>query len=160
MPGRIKVLLDTSYFLPVFGIAVKGLEVGDLLAIRRHALQGTISLYYASFMWLELLPKVYREARKRGVDVENIVEKAVKSILKADYLKPVDADEHALMTAYKMRCLGHRDMIDNLLYGIASSKDMILVTMDVTLVDFLKKHGLSEAKVMSHKELLTMLEST
>ena len=50
MPGRIKVLLDTSYFLPVFGIAVKGLEVGDLLAIRRHALQGTISLYYASFM--------------------------------------------------------------------------------------------------------------
>ena len=66
MAGPVRALLDTSYFLPVFGAAVEGLEPSGLLAIRRYALRGKLELYYAEVMRLELVPKVHREAQRRG----------------------------------------------------------------------------------------------
>ena len=67
----VRALLDTTYFLPAFGIAVRCLEPGSLLELRRLALRGAVELYYADFMWLELMPNVVREASNRGVDAES-----------------------------------------------------------------------------------------
>ncbi|BES80480.1 PIN domain-containing protein [Pyrodictium abyssi] len=158
MAGPVRALLDTSYFLPVFGVAVEGLEPSDLLAIRRYALRGKLELYYAEVMWLELVPKVYREAQRRGYNADAIVEQGAKSIMKASYLKRALVDWKAVRIAYEMRRLGHRDMIDNMLYGIASSQGLVLVTMDRALAGLARDRAAGGAKILDHNELLKMLQ--
>ncbi len=156
--GSLRILLDTSYFLPVFGIRVKGLDEKVLLALRDYALEGRIQLYYPSFMWLELLPKVYREARKRGLgrDVDAIIRRAVLAIVHAEYLHPVSPDHAAILVAWKLKLMGHEDMIDNMIFGVASSNKMILLSMDKELKNIADRLG--GVKVFDHNMLLKLLE--
>jgi PIN domain nuclease of toxin-antitoxin system len=37
--------------------------------------------------------------------------------------------------------MGHRDLIDNLLYSIAASQDIKFLTIDEKLKNFIKKHA-------------------
>ncbi len=153
----MRALLDTSYFLPVFGIAVMGLEPESLLELRRLALRGAVELYYADFMWLELIPKVVREASKRGVDASRIVEEGVRLITGSSYLRPVSPGRRAVLEALRLRLMGHRDMVDNLLYGVAVEEDMLLVTMDSALRRLVESLDPPGARVLSHVELLGLL---
>ena len=67
-------------------------------------------------MWLELVPKVYREAQRREFNADAIVGQGAKSIMKAGYLKRALVDRKAARIAHEMRRLGHRDMIDDMLW--------------------------------------------
>ena len=57
-----------------------------------------------------------------------------------------------------MRIKGHRDIIDNLLYGTAVSEQMIFLTMDTTFVDFLEKNNYAIENVFDHKKLMQIIE--
>ncbi len=56
-----------------------------------------------------------------------------------DTLQHVVIDEKAVQTAIHMYRLGHRDIIDNLLYSIALSKKLKLLTVDAELLEFVRK---------------------
>ena len=52
-----------------------------------------------------------------------------------------------------MYIMGHRDMVDNLLYSIAVSNNLKLLTIDDSLVDFIRKHRLPEEHITTPEEL-------
>jgi hypothetical protein len=50
-------------------------------------------------------------------------------------------DDKAVDLALSFYLMGHRDLVDNLLYGIAASQNMKFLTMDEALKRFVKEHG-------------------
>ncbi len=152
----MKVVVDTTYLLPVFGISVKGLSDDDLLLLRKLSLEGIVRLYLVPVIWIELLGKVYREARKHRVDSRRI-KLAVKSLYNPRFYKWVKPGYRAIMLAYKLRELGHRDNIDNILYATATTRKMLFLSMDEELKEFLAKTELPKDNIVSHKELFSFL---
>lgn len=59
-----------------------------------------------------------------------------------------------ILMAFKLRRVGHRDGIDNLLYATSINRDMTLLTMDRELKELLIKHGLKTDHLMDHRKLL------
>ena len=80
--------------------------------------------------------------------------------MKASYLKRVLVDWKAVMVAYETRRPGHRDMIDSMLYGIASSQGLVLVTMDRALAGLARDRAARGAEILDHSGLLKMLQDS
>jgi len=74
-------------------------------------------------------------------------------------MKPLNPDAQAYALAYKMRLLGHKDMIDNILYAIASIKKLVFISMDQTLRNFVQHHKVTQARIMTHHELFKILKA-
>ncbi len=53
----VKILLDTTYLLPVVGIDVEGIE-RPLTILKKLREEGKIEIYYTSFSILEILGKL------------------------------------------------------------------------------------------------------
>lgn len=153
MKRPAKILLDSTYLLPVFGIEVEGLTARDLEKLREASLTGEIQPHALTTCWIEILGKVAREAQRRKIDVTGIAEKAIKSLTESETIRWIKPEPEALRLALKLRLLGHRDMIDNLLYATAVTRGMTLLTMDSGLVHFLRKHNLPEQNIKKHTEL-------
>lgn len=152
----LKVIVDTTYLLPVFGISVEGLSDDDLLRLRELAIEGKVRLFCVSVVWAELLGKVYREAAKHEVDKE-IIRLAIKSLFNPRFYKWIKPGPKSILLAYRIRSLGHRDNIDNILYATAYTKNMILLSMDISFREFLKEKGYNIECIKSHNELFTLV---
>lgn len=151
----LAVLLDSTYLLPVFGIEVKGISSEDMLKLRSLALRGLIRIYYSPISILEVVSKVAREARRKGEGPSpEEIEAIIQAIEDAEYLEPLHPNSRAYALAYKMKLLGHSDMIDNLLYATASMQKLVFVTLDEKLRNFIQNHGIEGASLISHSELL------
>lgn len=149
----LRVLLDSTYLLPTFGIFVKGLSDEDI-RIMRYLGQTRVKYYCLSVVWVELLGKIYREASRRRVRVDDIIEIAIESLISSGLYEWINPTSSSVKLAYKLRTLGHRDMIDNLLYATAISEKMIFLTMDKVFIDFLKKNNYVIENVFDHKRLI------
>ncbi len=152
----LRILLDSSYILPAFGIAVKGISREDLLKLEQLRVEGTVQYYYSPIIWIEIVPKVLKEysARRIAIDTK-MFEQAI--LVLEDSAKRVDPGSVALEIAVKLRILGHRDMIDNILYGIAIENNLLFLTMDKAFREFLQNHGLETSIVIDHKQLFNQL---
>lgn len=62
-------------------------------------------------------------------------------------------DEKAIESAIRMYRLGHKDMIDNLLYSIAVSNKLRLLTVDEDLMKFIEKRNLIKDSIVMPEEL-------
>ena len=83
---------------------------------------------------------------------------AIRSLLESGVYEWVNPTPDAIKLAFKLRLAGHKDVIDNLLYATSITKNMIFLTMDDALKDFLIKHGFSVKNLMDHEQLLRKLE--
>ena len=146
----IAVLLDSTYLLPAFGISVRGLDEGDLLTLRDLAIRGLIKLYYSPISWLEVIPKVAREAKKKRIELgpEEVLE-TISAFADASYIDELLPDTPAYSLAYSLRLLGRRDMIDNILYATATSKSTMFLTIDRKLLEFVWQHGIREPRYLT-----------
>ena len=151
------VLLDSTYLLPSFGIEVEGLSEKDIRALREAWSKGLVCFYCLSVVWVEVVGKVCREARKSGVEISDIVDTAIKSLLESGVYEWLVPTADAVKLAFKLRLAGHKDVIDNLLYATSITRNMTFLTMDEALKDFLAKHGFSVRNLMDHKHLLRRL---
>lgn len=126
----LRILLDTSFILPFLGI-----DVGDAIASALHRLRG-YELYYSELSLLEALWKIVKVVSfdRIGTVLEGL------ALLRRD-LRLVQVDEKAVRIALELYRLGHRDLIDNLLYGISLSQNLRFLTIDRELIDFVKSHG-------------------
>ncbi len=149
----LRVLLDSTYILPAFGISVKGLEEKDLEALERLRVQRKVRFYYVPVIWVELVPKVVKEYQSRGVPVKPSIFERVALALE-NTAERVDPTPQALALAARLRILGHRDMIDNILYAVAVEGNMLLLTMDERFREFLHDHGFDVTCVVNHRQLL------
>ncbi len=154
----LPVLVDSTYLLPVFGIEVEGVSGQDLLELRSLALEGMLKLYYSPVSLLEIVAKAARESLRRGGGLTpEEVEVAIRVIERSEYLQPINPDSRVYSLAYRMRLLGHKDMIDNILYATATVNRMVFLTMDAKLNEFIRQHSLEGATLMNHEELFAVV---
>jgi PIN domain nuclease of toxin-antitoxin system len=59
-------------------------------------------------------------------------------------LKIARVDDRAVELALSLYALGHRDLVDGLLYGIAVSRGMKFLTIDEALKKFVREHGYAD----------------
>ncbi|WP_048061370.1 hypothetical protein [Hyperthermus butylicus] len=76
------------------------------------------------------------------MDVRRVVE-GVQAIRDSMIYAPLTGE--AVEQAIRMYMMGHRDMVDNLLYSIAPANNLVLLTIDDSLVDFIRRHRLPES---------------
>jgi len=136
-----RILLDSTYLLPTFGVEVEGISDQDLKGMRELLLRGEVEFFCLSTTWIELIGKVHREAERAGIDATGRFREAVKSLMEGGYYRWISPSSEDIVIAFKLRRLGHRDIIDNLLYAASITRNMILLTMDRELKEFLKKNG-------------------
>jgi len=153
----LEVLLDSTYLLPSFGIEVEGFSEEHIRALREAWSRGLVRYYCLSVVWVEVVGKVCREARRSGVEVSDVVDMAIKSLLKSGMYEWMSPPPEAIKLAFELRLAGHRDIIDNLLYATSIAMDMVFLTMDEALKGFLAEHGFSVENLMDHEQLLKRL---
>ncbi|MCE4613471.1 MAG: PIN domain-containing protein [Desulfurococcales archaeon] len=139
-----KLLLDTSFLLPILGFETSG------RIMRAFRKLGRYELYYSDLSILEALWKILKVVR--GLDEEvSRIEEGVTAIKETMKHAPVDGE--AVRSAIRMYMMGHRDMIDNLLLSIAASRGLKLLTVDEDLIDFAKRHGLARDAIAAPEDL-------
>ncbi len=140
-----RLLLDTSFLLPVLGFETSQRVMKALPKLAGH------ELYYSEISLLEALWKIVKVLKSRPAeDIERVIE-GVRAIRDSMLHAPVTAE--AVEQAIRMYLMGHRDMVDNLLYSIALANNLTLLTIDDTLVDFIHRHKLPEEHVITPEEL-------
>ncbi|RLE85146.1 MAG: hypothetical protein DRJ41_01775 [Thermoprotei archaeon] len=154
-----RVLLDSTYLLPSFGIEVEGLTERHIAQLREAVLSRKVKLYCLLVAWVEVIGKVCREAKRAGIIVDEVVEAALKSLFESKFYTWISPNLEAIRLAFKLRMLGHRDNVDNLLYATSVVHDMILLTMDQELKIFLANHGYSLSNVMDHVQLIEKIHN-
>jgi predicted nucleic acid-binding protein len=127
---NLQILLDTSFLLPFLGI-----DVGEVIAGVLHKLRD-YELYYSELSLLEALWKIVKVV---SFDKLDIVLEGL-TLIRRD-LRLAQVDEKAVRAALELYKLGHRDLIDNLLYGISLSQNLKFLTIDRELVSFVKSNN-------------------
>jgi predicted nucleic acid-binding protein len=128
-----RVLLDTSFILPTLGITVSGVTSE---AIRLLAEVPRVEIYYSQFSILESMWVATRISNAK-LDTETF-QMGLRSIIEGHRYKRVEEDSEIFKEAFRFYRLGHKDMIDNILYATALGLDLMLLTLD----DQLKKFAL------------------
>jgi len=154
----LKVLLDSTYLLPSFGIEVEGLQNEHIIQLREAVIKGKIRFYCLTVVWVEVIGKVFRESQRLKLDIEEILDIAIKSLLESGFYEWIQPTSEAVKLAFKLRKLGHRDNIDNLLYATSITNNMIFLTMDENFKNFLLKEGYKVNNLMNHTQLLLKIK--
>lgn len=153
----LSVLLDSTYILPSFGIEVEGLSLYHIARLREAGVKGRVNFYCLSVVWVEVIGKICREKERLREDLDDVVDVAVKSLLESGFYKWLTPTSNAVKLAFKLRMLGHRDNIDNLLYATSTENNMLLLTMDEDFKKFLLKNNFKVENLVNHEDLLMML---
>ena len=126
-----KVLFDTSYILPTLGISV-----GKTIEEHINTLtQIGIEVYYSRLSILESLWVAARTIKDGTFDPERF-KLGLRSIIDGDRYKRVEEDTQIFTEALNLYRLGHKDMIDNILYASATRLNLRLLTSDRELEKF------------------------
>ncbi len=140
--AALKVLLDTSFILPSLGINVgeevsKGLK--GLADIRAE-------IYYSHFSILESLWVAARLSTSATFDRE-IFSAGLRSIIEGKRYRKMEEDSKTFDNALRLYMLGHRDMVDNILYASSSRLNLKLLTLDNELKGFVRERGLKDTLI-------------
>ncbi|MGQ9691074.1 MAG: sugar nucleotide-binding protein [Thermoproteota archaeon] len=71
----------------------------------------------------------------------------LRSIIESGIYGKVEEDSETFKEALRLHALGHRDMIDNILYAASSNLDLKLLTLDTELRRFIHKKGLKDTLI-------------
>ena len=138
--ATLRVLLDTSFILPSLGIDV-GEEVSKGLK-RLDDLKAEI--YYSRFSILESLWVATRLATSTTFDRESF-SLGLRSIIEAGRYRKVEEDSKTFNDALRLYMLGHKGMVDNILYTCSTHLNLKLLTLDDELKEFIHERGLKDA---------------
>ncbi|MGQ9469585.1 MAG: PIN domain-containing protein [Nitrososphaerales archaeon] len=137
--AMLRVLLDTSFILPSLGIDT-GEEI--LKGLKRLA-DIEAEIHYSRFSILESLWVVARLIKRKTFDIGSF-RLGLRSILESDRYKEVGEDYETFNEALNLYMLGHKDMIDNILYANSIHLNLKLLTLDNELKDFIRNKGLKD----------------
>lgn len=128
----MRVLLDTSLLLPTLGIDV--VKADKILKKLRD-----YELYYSDFSILECLWVVNSLKRKGKFDRKSF-ETGIKSIFECYAKAEINAE--IVLKAFEIYEMGHRDIIDCLLYSTALHSNIEFASLDDELRKFVKDNNL------------------
>ena len=138
----MKILLDTTYLLPRLGVKVP--EVMPTLRLLKG--RSDLKLYYSPFSLLEALGKILKgryELTRLETGLVSITTRFVEATP-----SPI-----GYLMAAKLRQMGHKDLIDLLLYATAKDRGLRLLTRDYDLLGFLRKAGEKLDAVITEEDL-------
>ena len=138
----LRVLLDTSFILPSLGIDT-GEEI--LKGLKRLA-DVKAEIHYSRFSILESLWVVARLIKTFDIGSFRL---GLRSILESGRYKEVSENYETFNEALNLYMLGHKDMIDNILYANSVHLDLKLLTLDNELKDFIHNKGLKDNIISS-----------
>ena len=141
--GKLRILLDTSFLLPTLGIDV-GDDVRECLERLNNV---TAELHYSRFSLLEALWIAARLVKSGSFDMERFVQ-GLRSIVESGRYVKVNEDYWVFKEALEMYVLGHKDMIDNILYATSTSLNLKLLTVDSELKEFIRTKGLKDTIIL------------
>jgi predicted nucleic acid-binding protein len=131
-----KILLDTSFILPTLGISVTGAAPEDIKVLA----ETQIEIYYSRFSILESL-WVATRISDAIFDAETF-QLGLRSIIEGHRYTRVEEDSEIFKEAFRLYGLGHKDMMDNILYASAVQLGLLLLTLDDELKRFVSEKKL------------------
>ena len=140
--ATLNVLLDTSFILPSLGIDV-GKEVSEGL---KELADIKAEIHYSHFSILESLWVAARLSTNATFDAESF-SLGLRSIIEGDRYMKVKEDSKTFNDALKLHMLGHKDMIDNILYANTTRLNIKLLTLDNELKNFIRERGLKNTLI-------------
>jgi len=146
--SKSRLLLDTTYLLPIVGVDVEGVEK-PLTILEKLYRSKAIEIFYTPFNMLEIIGKI----SKLEYD-EKRVEAGLISIKSRFKLTAPTA--RGYVEALKLRRRGFRDLIDLLLYVTSKTRKLLFLTRDYALVDFLKNEGQDTSSIILEEEFVRM----
>ena len=138
----LRVLLDTSFILPSLGIDV-GEEVSKSLK-RLASIKAKI--YYSQFSILESLWVAARLTTSVTFDRESF-SLGLRSIIEGGRYMKVEEESKTFNEALRLYTLGHKDMVDNILYASSTCLNLKLLTLDNKLKEFIIEKGLKDTLI-------------
>ena len=135
--GTPRVLLDTSFILPSLGVDVFERVTKGLNAIATL----NAEIYYSQFSILESLWVAARLLTRATFDAERF-SLDLRSVIEEGRYSKVEEDSKTYNDSLKLYALGHRDMIDNILYVNSVQHNTKLLTLDDELGKFLRQNRL------------------
>jgi predicted nucleic acid-binding protein len=145
------ILLDTSFLLPTLGINVSGATEEGIKILS----EADTELYYSRFSILESLWVATRTVSDSAFCDESL-RPGLKSIIESGRYERVEEDSEIFSEAFRLYGLGHKDMMDNILYASAIRLGLILLTLDDELRKFVLEKRLKDAFIsVSELAILT-----
>ncbi|MBO3840726.1 MAG: PIN domain-containing protein [Candidatus Bathyarchaeia archaeon] len=135
--SRLRILLDTSFILPSLGIDV-GREAVECL---KKLAEAGAEILYSRFSILEGLWVI---AKLTGGVVDDAFNTGLRSIMESGRYVEVKEDPLVFSEALRLYALGHRDMVDNILYASSVHFDLKLLTLDNELKKFVLEKKLKD----------------
>jgi len=135
----LKVLLDTSFILPTLGVDT-GEEVFKGL---KKLAEIKADIRYSCFSILESLWITARLSRVVDFDTERF-RRGLRSIIESRKYARIEENSDIFNDALRLHMLGHKDMIDNILYASSIHLDLKLLTLDVELKKFIDNKRLTD----------------
>ncbi len=136
---RLRALLDTPFILPSLGIDT-GREVLD--GLQKLAKIGA-EIYYSRFSILESL-WIATALISRGAFDAQLFSLGLRSIMEGERYRRLEETSQAFADALTMCVLGHRDVVDNILYADSVHFNLKLLTVDRDLRKFVRERGLKD----------------
>ena len=130
---KLKILLDSTYLLPMVGIEVKGINE-ILIALKKLKRRKLTEFYYTPFNIFEIIGKIAK--LKYDYDVVATGLSLIEEEFELTYPKI-----EGYIKALDLRRRGFNDLIDLLLYATSLTRNLLFLTRDLTLIGFLKKSG-------------------
>lgn len=140
--STLKVLLDTSFILPTLGI-----DTGkqSLEALRKLD-ETNAEIYYSKFTILESLWTAVTLQKSQKLDEETF-KTGIKSIMKSGRYAKIEEIPETFNNTLKLHKLGHKDMIDNILYTSSLHLNLKLLTLDKQLKTFIQEKRLKDTLI-------------
>ncbi len=138
-----RIILDTSFLLPYIGLKIKEFDIENIKLLKN------IELYYPYVMLPELIGTVIKIARRKML--KSIPETALKgfnSIVYGDHIHLINLVDQDLKIAYSLMLNGLKDMFDAMFYATSRRTGIKAITLDDSLVRFLKENNFNIENVI------------
>lgn len=144
--ARLEILLDSTYILPIVGVEVKGIR-DVLVVLRKLKKERKATFYYTTFNMVEILGKVAKY--KYNYDIVYTGLSVIQEEFKLTY-----PTVKGYLKALKLKQEGFKDLIDLLLYTTSLTRNLLFLTRDNALVDFLESVGENLENILYEEEFL------
>ena len=151
----MRILFDTSFFLPTIGIEVENKLLKECLR-KLEAETGRNEHFLTQINLIELCWIFLRKTRvtKAGENQEVMLIRGMESI--AAHVKDLSIPTNSYVRGLKLKQLGHPDLFDCVLYSVAEEREIYFLSVDSTFDEFLRTNDLSGRYFLFGEDYLQM----
>ena len=148
----LKLLPDSIYLLPIVGVEVEGIK-DALILLKKLRDEEKAEYYYTPFNLFEIIGKLSR----LSYDPDRV---AIGLTAIEEEFKLIQPTHQGYLKALALRARGYRDLIDLLLYATSQASNIIFLTRDYTLINFLGENHEDMSKILDEKRFLERYAGT